>query len=75
MAVSRQLEKKFFKNIHFWRIYAIFKKGSEKFLFSFDDFPDFFTQFFQSNKKYIYVHLMKIIFDWGTFQIPVPMSN
>ena len=59
MAVSRQLEKKFLKNIHFWRIYAIFKKGSEKFLFSFDDFPDFFTQFFQSNKKYIYVHLMK----------------
>ena len=69
MAVSRQLEKKFLKNIHFWW------KGSEKFLFSFDDFSDFFTQFFQSNKKYIYVHLMKINFDWGTFQIPVPMSK
>ena len=51
MAVSRQLEKKFLKNINFWRVYAIFKKGSEKFLFSFDDFPDFFTQFFQSNKN------------------------
>ena len=75
MAVSRQLEKKFLKNIHFWRIYAIFKKGSEKFLFSFDDFSDFLHNFFKATKKYIYVHLMKIIFDWGTFQIPVPMSN
>ena len=63
MAVSRQLEKKFLKNINFWRIYAIFKKGSEKLLSSFDDFSDFFSQFFQSNKKYIYVHLMKINFD------------
>ena len=63
MAVSGQLEKKFLKNINFWRIYAIFKKVSEKFLFSFNDFPDFFTQFFQSNKKNIYVYLMKIIFD------------
>ena len=52
-----------------------FLKGSDKFLFSFDDFPDFFTQFFQSNKKYIYVHLMKKKIYWGTFQIPVPMSN
>ena len=75
MAVSRQLEKKFLKNINFWRIYAIFKKVSENLLFNFDDFSDFFSQFFQSNKKYIYVHLMKIIFDWGTFQIPVLMSN
>ena len=58
MAVSRQLEKKFLNinNIHFWRIYAIFKKGSEKFLFSFDDFPDFF----KATKN---TYLMKIIFD------------
>jgi len=51
MAVSRQLEKKFFKNINFWRIYAIFKKVSEKFLFSFDDFPVFLHNFFQATKK------------------------
>ena len=53
MAVSRQLEKKFLKNINYWRIYAIFKKGSEKLLFRFNDFPDFFTQFFQSKQNHL----------------------